>query len=90
MVLLENFNVLNCRSEYRSVFRVPLRNNYYLIVGILVAQGIYIAAMLTPVTQDLLGIGPVSIATWGALLVLTSFVVVGMEIFKWVKFGVRS
>jgi Ca2+-transporting ATPase len=90
MVLLENFHALNCRSEYRSAFRVPLKNNYYLIGGILIAQGIHIAAMFTPVMQDLLGIGPVSIATWCALLTLSSLVVVGMEIFKWVKFRLRS
>jgi magnesium-transporting ATPase (P-type) len=86
MVLLENFHALNCRSEYRSLFRVPLKNNYYLIVGILLAQGIHIAAMMNPVMQNVLGIGPVSIATWGVLLGLASVVVVGMEIFKWVKF----
>ncbi len=86
MVLLENFHALNCRSEYRSLFRVPLKSNYYLIVGILLAQGIHIAAMMNPVMQRVLGIGPVSIAAWGVLLGLASVVVVGMEIFKWVKF----
>ncbi len=59
-----------------------------LIAGILVAQGVHIAAILTPVTHELLEIGPLSIATWGALLALASLVVVGMEIFKWVKFRI--
>ena len=86
MVLLENFHALNCRSEFRSIFRVPVRNNYYLIAGILAAQGIHIAAMMTPVMQDLLRIGPVNLGTWAALLALASLVVVGMEIFKWIKF----
>jgi Ca2+-transporting ATPase len=85
MVLLENFHVLNCRSEFRSVFRVPLKNNYFLIVGIIAAQGVQIVAMMTPVMQELLRIGPVSLATWGALLALASLVVIGMEIFKQVK-----
>ncbi|KQC04268.1 MAG: ATPase [Methanolinea sp. SDB] len=85
MVLLENFHAINCRSEYRSIFRVPLKNNYYLIFGILLAQGIHIAAMNTPFMQDLLGIGPVSLETWAALLALASLVVVGMEIFKYVR-----
>jgi len=86
MVLLENFHALNCRSEFRSLLRVPLKNNYYLIIGILVAQAIHIAAMMTPVMQELLRIGPVSLETWGSLLALASLVIVGMEIFKWVKF----
>ncbi len=85
MVLLENFHAINCRSEYRSIFRVPLKNNYYLIFGILLAQGIHIAAMNTPFMQELLGIGPVSLETWAVLLALASLVVVGMEIFKWAR-----
>ena len=85
MVLLENFHAINCRSEYRSIFRVPLKNNYYLIFGILLAQGIHIAAMNIPFMQELLGIGPVSLETWAALLALASLVVVGMEIFKWAR-----
>ncbi len=88
MVLLENFQALNCRSEFRSIFRVPLKSNYFLIIGILVAQGVQIAAMLTPAMQNVLDIGPVSLETWGVLLALASLVVVGMELFKWVKFRV--
>ena len=85
MVLLENFHAINCRSEFRSFFRVPLSNNYYLIIGILFAQGIHIAAMTNPVMQDLLGIGPVNLTTWVILLALASLVVIGMELFKLVK-----
>jgi len=85
MVLLENFHALNCRSESRSIFRVPLKNNYYLIAGILAAQGIHIAAMTTPFMQDLLRIGPVSPRTWAVLLALASILVVGVEAFKWAR-----
>jgi len=85
MVLLENFHALNCRSESRSIFRVPLKNNYYLIAGILAAQGIHVAAMMTPAMQDLLRIGPVGPGTWAALLALASILVVGVEVFKWAR-----
>jgi Ca2+-transporting ATPase len=86
MVLLENFHALNCRSEFHSLFGLPLRNNYFLIIGIVVAQGIHIAAMMTPFMQDLLDIGPANLEAWFLLLALASLVVIGMEIFKWVKF----
>lgn len=90
MVLLENVHVLNCRSEYRSLFRIPLKNNYYLIIGILVAQGIHILAMMTPFMQDLLRIGPVNLQTWGTLLAIASVILVSMEIFKFLKFRLRK
>jgi Ca2+-transporting ATPase len=86
MVLLENFHALNCRSEYKSLFKIPLKNNYYLIIGILVAQGIHILAMMTPFMQDLLRIGPVSLQTWGTLLAIASVILVSMEIFKFFIF----
>ncbi|WFN37300.1 HAD-IC family P-type ATPase [Methanomicrobium antiquum] len=86
MVLLENFHALNCRSEYHSVFGVPLKNNYYLIFGIIFAQGIHILAMMTPFMQDLLGISPVNLETWFVLLAISSLILVVMELFKFFKF----
>jgi magnesium-transporting ATPase (P-type) len=83
MVLLENFHALNCRSEYRSLFGIPLRNNYLLIGGIVVAQAVQVLAMNIPFTQEVLQIGPVSLGEWAVLLVLSSVILVVMEIFKW-------
>src|SRR5690606_5077835 len=40
MVLLQNFHVLNCRSERTSVFFLPFSNNYFVWIAIIVAQGI--------------------------------------------------
>ena len=64
MVLLENVHVFNCRSEYLSAFRVPLRNNRVLILGVLAAQGIHIASMYIPFMRNVLGLEPVSLLKW--------------------------
>lgn len=85
MVLLENVHALNCRSEYRSVFRIPFRANPFLILGIIAAQGIHILSMYTPVMQDLLRIGPVTIQQWGILLGIACLILVVMEAFKFVR-----
>ncbi len=82
MVMLENFHVLNCRSEYRSFFRIPLRTNLYLVTGIIAAQVIHTIAMYIPFFQEALGIGPVSLYEWIAVIVLSSSVLVVMEIYK--------
>ncbi|RXE57002.1 ATPase [Methanoculleus taiwanensis] len=85
MVLLENFHVFNCRSETRSTFRTPLSNNYFLIIGVIAAQGVHIISLYVPFLQEVLGFAPVSLVEWGTLLLLASIVVVVMEIFKFTR-----
>ncbi|MDD1674368.1 MAG: cation transporting ATPase C-terminal domain-containing protein [Methanomicrobiales archaeon] len=85
MVLLENIHCLNCRSEYRSILQIPLRNNLYLIVAILAAQGIQILSMNIPLMQGLLDIGPVSGTEWLLLLALAVGVLGIMECYKWFR-----
>ncbi len=82
MVLLQNFHALNARSETRSVFRIPLSNNYILIIGILAAQGIHILAMHIPFMQELLSLDPVSGVEWIRLFFTATLILVAMEIFK--------
>lgn len=85
MVLLENFHVFNCRSEYVSAFRVPVRRNPVLIIGVLVAQGVHIAALYLPFTQKVLGTAPVTFGQWLTVFALASILLAVMEIFKAVR-----
>ncbi len=85
MVLLENIHALNCRSERRSVFRIPIKNNYILIFGILCAQAIHLICMHIPIMQDVLSINPISFALWGQLLLFAIILLVVMEGFKLVR-----
>lgn len=82
MVLLQNFHALNCRSETRSVFRIPLSNNYILIFGILIAQSIHILALQIPFMQNLLSLYPIAGREWILLFFTASLILLAMEIFK--------
>ncbi|MDR9457306.1 MAG: HAD-IC family P-type ATPase [Salegentibacter sp.] len=82
MVLLQNFHALNARSETRSAFRIPLSNNYILIIGILAAQGIHILALHIPFMQELLSLDPVTGGEWIKLFFTATIILVAMEIFK--------
>jgi magnesium-transporting ATPase (P-type) len=90
MVLFENFHVFNCRSEYRSAFRVPLRNNYFLIIGVVLMQGLHILSMHIPFMHELLGVSPVSFETWCILFIIAGTIIIVMEIFKKVKSGEKG
>jgi calcium-translocating P-type ATPase len=87
MVLIENYHAFNCRSEYSSVFRVPLRRNYMLVWGVLAAQGIHIAAMFTPFMQNILQVAPVSLYEWLIPFVMASIILIVMETYKVIRHG---
>jgi len=81
MVLFENVMVFNCRAELRSAFRhSPLRNPL-LLCGTLAAQGIHIGALYAPPLQGVLGVAPVALDQWAALLgtALSLFVAVELQ-----------
>lgn len=84
MVLLQNFHALNARSETRSVFKIPLKDNYVLIFGILAAQGIHILAMQVPFMQQILSFNPVPWQDWLKLFFTASMIIVAMEVFKYI------
>jgi magnesium-transporting ATPase (P-type) len=86
MVLFENFHVFNCRSEYRSLFRVPLRNNTVLVAGVVLMQGLHILSLHVPIMQEILDLAPVSLEQWFTCLVVAGIVIVVMEMFKWFEF----
>jgi Ca2+-transporting ATPase len=82
MVLFENAQAFNSRSESRSVFtHNPLRNRL-LLFGTLAAQAVHILAMYIPGLNSVLGIAPVSLELWLNLLPVALLMVVVMELHK--------
>lgn len=85
MILFENMHVLNCRSEYRSIFSISLFKNKMLIFGILGAQLIHLSAMYIPWLSEILGIQPIPFSQWLILLLISSSIIISSEIFKLTK-----
>ena len=84
-VFIQNVHALNCRSEYHSVFRVPVSRNYLLIIGILVAQGIHIISMQAPIMQRILQTNPISLFDWMEMAIFALPILLTMEAFKWIR-----
>ncbi|MFW6135016.1 MAG: cation-translocating P-type ATPase [Elusimicrobiota bacterium] len=85
VILMQNFHAFNCRSERESTFKIPIKRNYFLIIGVITAQLIHIISLYIPAMQQLLRTNPVSITQWLTLLSLASIMIWVMEIFKMVK-----
>ncbi|SDK18490.1 cation-translocating P-type ATPase [Microbulbifer yueqingensis] len=80
MVLFENVQVFNSRSETRSIFRQRFFANPVLLLGTLAAQGLHILAMYSPLMQQVLGASPVTLEHWGALLAVALLQLLAMEL----------
>jgi magnesium-transporting ATPase (P-type) len=84
-VLMQNFHAFNCRSEYESVFKVPLKRNYVLVFGVLAATGLHVLAMHIPVMQNILQVAPIGLREWLVPFAMASVMLVVMEIFKFIR-----
>jgi magnesium-transporting ATPase (P-type) len=84
LVTMQFYHVLNCRSEYQSAFRIPIRNNPVLAFGMLAALIVHILGLHLPWLQGLLRTEPLNLETWLMLLLLASPVMIVMELYKWI------
>jgi Ca2+-transporting ATPase len=82
LVLFENIQAGNSRSETASLFTLsPLRNRL-LFLGTIVAQLLHIVAMYTPGLRDVLRLEPVSLRQWLASLGLALLLFLVSEVHK--------
>lgn len=68
MVLFGNIHALCSRSETRSIFRIPLLTNPFLVLAVPVAQLVHIGSMYVPGLSDVLAIQPIGLHEWAAML----------------------
>lgn len=72
MVLFENIQAFNSRSERRSVFLHNPFQNVFLVISVIAALLLHITAMHLPVLSDILVIKPVSLQEGLFLLLLAT------------------
>jgi len=82
MVLFENIQAFNARSETLSVFKHNIMRNPFLLFGVLGAQLIHIGAMYTPWLKDVLQVNHISIIHWFGLLSIALVLLLVCEIQK--------
>ncbi|MCK6461967.1 MAG: cation-translocating P-type ATPase C-terminal domain-containing protein, partial [Planctomycetes bacterium] len=82
MVLFENVQIGNCRSETQSLFRLSPLKSPLLLAATLGALAVHLLAMYLPGLRALLGTAPVGAREWLMLLGLALTASVAMEIHK--------
>lgn len=82
MVFLQNVHVFNCRSEFKSAFKVPLNNNWFIVFAVIGAQLTHLISTNIPFMQNVLGVEALPVDMWFTMLGFSLMILVSMEIFK--------
>ena len=82
MVLFSNVNVLNSRSESRSIVKRNFISNPMILFGVILAQVLHLSAMYTPGLKEVLQVRPVSFELWFNLLAIALVLILVDELYK--------
>ncbi len=82
LVLMQFYHVLNCRSESTSAFRVPLKNNPILMLGMALAFALHFLATEVPFLQSLLRTESLPIQYWLIYALAGLILLFVLEIYK--------
>ena len=82
LICMGNLQVMSCRSEKLSVFRIPFSRNWTLIAGVLFTHLLHLFATHTPVLQKILSLEPVAFGVWSQTVAMALPLVAAMEIQK--------
>jgi len=86
MVLMQNVDAINARSESVSVLRLPVHNNPLLLGGIGLALALHVTAMYWPWLQRILSVQPPTAQEWFLLPALAISLLLLMEAQKlWLR-----
>lgn len=82
LICMGNLQVMSCRSEKLSVFRIPFSRNWTLIAGVLFTHLLHLFATHNHLLQKILSLEPVGFGIWSQTIVMALPLVAAMEIQK--------
>ena len=82
MVFIQNIHVLNCRSEKKSTFSIPLKNNYFVPFSIVFSISLHLVMMHIPTLAKFLQITPIPFMHLIVLFISALTVLFVIEIYK--------
>lgn len=89
MVFIQNIHVFNCRSEHKSAFSVPLKNNWLVVIGVFFSIVLQIIVMEVPLLSKILHTFPVLFIHLIYLFAISLLILIVMEIYKKINNGMK-
>ena len=86
MVFIQNIHVFNCRSEKTSTFKIPIKTNKLIVSGVIISILLQIIVMEVPFLSEFLQTSSVPFLHLIYLFIISSLVLVVLEVYKKIKF----
>jgi Ca2+-transporting ATPase len=86
MSFFQFFNVLNMRSLHKSIFKIKLFSNKWVIYALLLSIGALLCVLYIPFLAEIFKFVPLSLREMGLILLISSSVLVFGEIYKFFKY----
>ena len=87
MVFIQNIHVFNCRSEKKSAFSVPLKNNAFVVWGVIGSILLQIIVMEVDVLSKLLQTVSIPVTHLLGLFAVALVILVVVEVYKKIRFN---
>jgi Ca2+-transporting ATPase len=85
MSLTQLYNALNLRSLNQSIFSLSFKLNPYIIFGIFISLFLQYFVLFNPTAREILGFSEINIFEFTIIMILSSFVLIVGEIYKFFK-----
>ena len=80
--VIQWFNALNVRSSDRSIFKMPLTNNWFLVGALITVASLQFFAVQTPLGNKLLHTTPLTSSDWLLAIIVSSIIIIIEEVRK--------
>jgi Ca2+-transporting ATPase len=84
------FNAFNCRSDSKSIFKMNLLSNLYLMVALVCVVILQFIAVYNPWFNKFLDTTPISTYEWLVVVIVGLSIILFDEIYKLIKFGLNK
>jgi Ca2+-transporting ATPase len=84
LIMAEQVNAFNCRSDYHSLFTVGFFANRFLVVSVILSTSMMLAVIYWPPLSDLFHTTPLRWQDWGVAVGLSVTLIPVVELTKWI------
>ena len=85
MVFMQNIHAFNCRSETISVFRMPIKNNYFIVLGVITVLILHLSVTQIDMLSHILDTEPLPLNEILSMFIISIPLLLVSEIYKFFR-----